>query len=124
MEDRGDVTDVFEKMFLLGVGFFSMTKDKVETTVNDLVERGRISQADGKTLISDLSTRGSEQRESFVGFVNDEIAKALERANIARKSDIDRLEAEIAALRSEVMPGGDGQAAAASGIGDTAEGGL
>lgn len=102
MEDHGSATDVLEKMFLLGVGFFSMTKDKVESTVNDLVERGRLSQEEGKTLISDLSSRGSEQRDSFVGFVHDEIAKAMDRVNVARKSDIDRLEAEITALRAEV----------------------
>jgi polyhydroxyalkanoate synthesis regulator phasin len=115
MEDHGSATDVFEKMFLLGVGFFSMTKDKVESTVNELVERGRLSQEEGKTLISDISSRGSEQRDTFVGFVHDEIAKAMDRANIARKSDIDRLEAEIAALRAELRgesaPAASGEAA-------------
>ncbi len=102
MEEHGNATDVLEKMFLLGVGFFSMTKDKVESTVNDLVERGRLSQSEGKTLISDLSERGMEQRDSFTGFVRDEIAKAMDRTNIARKSDVDRLEGEIAALHAEL----------------------
>jgi polyhydroxyalkanoate synthesis regulator phasin len=102
-EERNDVMDIFEKAFLLGVGAFSLTKDKVDETVNDLVERGRISRDEGRTLVEEMGDRGEKERSAFTGFIRDEMRKAFERADLATKQDIARLEAEIAVLRAQVV---------------------
>jgi polyhydroxyalkanoate synthesis regulator phasin len=106
MEDHShDVSDVFEKMFLLGVGAFSLTKDKVQGAVDDLVERGRLSREQGKDVVSELGDRGVKEREAFMGYVRDAVYSVLDRTDIATKRDIERLETEIAVLRAEVLSG-------------------
>jgi polyhydroxyalkanoate synthesis regulator phasin len=106
MEDRmTGPTDMFEKMFLLGVGAFSLTREKVQETVDDLVERGRISQEQGRDVVSELGERGAKERDQFMDFIRDQIRRALERGDIATKRDIERLENEIALLRAEVLSG-------------------
>lgn len=107
MEDRNsaDISDVFEKMFLLGVGAFSLTKDKVQGAVDDLVERGRLSREQGKDVVSELGDRGVQEREAFMDYVQKAVRNVLDRMDIATKADITRLESEIAVLRSEVLSG-------------------
>lgn len=100
---KADMTDIFEKMFALGVGVFALTKEKVEATVNELVERGRISQSEGKDLVADLTERGMKQKDDFTSFMRTEFRKMLDRADVATKADVERLEAEINALRAEVL---------------------
>ncbi|HEY3318488.1 MAG TPA: hypothetical protein VGK50_08715 [Coriobacteriia bacterium] len=106
MEERSnDVTDIFEKMFLLGVGAFSLTKDKVQSAVDELVERGRLSREQGHDVVSELGERGARERDQFMDFVRDAVRKALDRTDIATKADVERLETEIAVLRAEVLAG-------------------
>lgn len=112
MEERmPGPTDVFEKMFLLGVGAFSLTREKVQETVDDLVERGRISQEQGRDVVSELGDRGVRERDQFMDFIREQIRKALERGDIATKRDIERLDNEIALLRAEMLSGAASSAA-------------
>ena len=69
MEDRTNQPDILEKMFLLGVGAFSLTKEKVEGVVDDLVARGRLTQDEGKDLASEMRSRGEEQRAAVTSFI-------------------------------------------------------
>ncbi len=106
MEERGaDMGDIFEKMFLLGVGAFSLTKEKIQSTVDDLVERGRLSREQGRDVVSELGERGARERDQFMDFIRDTVRKALERTDVATKADVERLETEIAVLRAEMISG-------------------
>jgi polyhydroxyalkanoate synthesis regulator phasin len=119
MEDRTmGPTDMFEKMFLLGVGAFSITKEKAQQAVDELVERGRLSQEQGHDVVTELGQRGEHERAQFMDFVHDTMKKALDRGDIATKQDVERLEAEIAALRAQVLGG------TAAGTGDPTEGAI
>lgn len=94
--------DLLERMFLLGVGAFALTKEKVDDAVEDLVARGRISQEEGNDLMSEIGNRGTEQRDMVSRFMQEQFDKLLAGANIATKADVERLEADIAALRAEL----------------------
>src|SRR5512146_2290746 len=107
MEDRSnaDISDVFEKMFLLGVGAFSLTKEKVQGAVDDLVERGRLSREQGSDVVSELGERGEREREAFMTYVRDAVRSVLDRMEIATTADVERVETEISVLRAEVLSG-------------------
>jgi polyhydroxyalkanoate synthesis regulator phasin len=104
-EHNNDATDIFEKMFLLGVGAFSLTREKVQSAVDELVERGRLTREQGRDVVSEIGERGASQRDEFMSFIRDSVKKALDRTDIATKSDIERLESELAVLRAEVLSG-------------------
>jgi polyhydroxyalkanoate synthesis regulator phasin len=102
MAEKTESNDMLERMFLLGVGAFSLTKEKVDGVVDDLVSRGRISQEEGDDLIHEIGTKGAEQRDAVSGFMSEQFDKLLAAGKIASRADIERLEAQIAALRAEL----------------------
>jgi polyhydroxyalkanoate synthesis regulator phasin len=100
--DGAGVTDVFERIFLLGVGVFSLTKEKIESAVEDLVERGKLSKEEGRSLVTELGERGMKEKDAFAGFVSEHARKAIDMANLASKDDVAKLQAEVARLKKDL----------------------
>lgn len=53
----GFVRDVIEKTLLLALGVAALTKDRVQTVVEEFVHRGQLSAEDGKDLVEKLGAR-------------------------------------------------------------------
>jgi polyhydroxyalkanoate synthesis regulator phasin len=101
-ETKNDVTDVFERLFLLGVGAFSLTKEKVESVVNELVERGKLSQEEGRSLVTEIGERGMKEKDAITTYVSEAIRRVIDRSDLATKRDLAKLEAEVADLKKQL----------------------
>lgn len=101
MDKKLSLTDLMEQAFLLGLGVASYTKEAVEKTANDLVERGRVSRDDARKVVDSMRERGSGERAAIRDAVRDEVQAKMERFPLATKDDVRRLEAAINALRAE-----------------------
>ncbi|MCK4322281.1 phasin family protein [candidate division WOR-3 bacterium] len=80
-----------EKMLLAGLGAFSLTKEKAEEIVNDLVKRGEVSKKDQPEFVKKLLERGKDTRAEIEAIVEKTITNVLNKLNIPTKSDIDAL---------------------------------
>lgn len=66
--------DLFKKVFYAGVGLTAMAAEKVEATVKDLVEKGKLSELDGKKIIDEFFKTTEHKREEF----EEKVKKATE----------------------------------------------
>jgi len=106
MDERHEgLMDLVEQAFLLGLGAASMTKEKVDRTVDELIARGRLSREEGCRVARQMEKRGREEREALKGSLLDEMGRMLSSAAFATKGDVRRLEAEIAELRGRLDMG-------------------
>jgi polyhydroxyalkanoate synthesis regulator phasin len=96
------IADVLERMFLLGVGVFSLTKEKIESAVEELVERGKLSKEEGRNLVTELGERGMREKDAFAGFVSEHTRKAIDMANLASKDEVLKLQAEVEKLKKDL----------------------
>ena len=81
--------DELKKVLLAGIGLTSMTLEKADTFVKELVEKGRLTVEEGKELQSELKRKGeSEAKELF-----DQLD-----VQYATKADVSRLEDKLDAL--------------------------
>merc|ERR1712110_949140 len=48
-----------------GVGLATLTTDKIKETIDDLVEKGKISDTEGKRIIEDFLNSTEEKRNEF-----------------------------------------------------------
>lgn len=104
-ERREGIFDVVEQFFLLGLGAASLTKEKIEGSVDELIERGRISREEGRRLADDLAARGAREKEAMSRNIREEVGKAAAAGYLATKADVRRLESEIAEIRAHLgMP--------------------
>jgi len=57
--------EILKNFVYAGVGLASLTTDKVKETVEDLVEKGKISDTEGKKIVEDFFKSTESKKEEF-----------------------------------------------------------
>ncbi len=74
--------DLFRKILYTGVGFVTTASDSVQKSVLELIQKGEISEKEGKKIVTDLEKSVNEKREEFEERLNTMVSLAVEKFNI------------------------------------------
>jgi polyhydroxyalkanoate synthesis regulator phasin len=92
------MVDLLKKAIFTGLGLAFMTKDKIEEFSKELVEKGRLSETEGKDFIDELQEKSEEARKKLEEQIQSALNSTLKKMNIATRDDISRLEKRLAKL--------------------------
>ena len=90
--------DLIKKMAYTGLGLAFMTKEKLEELSKEMVEKGKLSEAEGKEFIDELEKKSEEARKKVEKQINDAVKDALKKMNIPTRDDVLKLEKQIEEL--------------------------
>ncbi len=100
--------ETLKKTIYAGIGATIISAEKLNATLNELVEKGKISSNDAKELASKIAEEGRKEFEESSQRVGHMVDDMLRKANFAREKDlvglqkrVDKLEAEIEALKNK-----------------------
>ena len=93
--------DLFKKILLAGIGTLSLTYEKANALVKELIEKGQITVEQGKQINEELK-RVMDNKESSV---EDRIKEYVNSLNIPTKEDIEKLKRRIEVLEKKVNGG-------------------
>ncbi len=94
--------DLVKKTLLTGVGMAALTKEKIEEVAKDFVEKGKMTEQEGRALVDELVTRSEESRAALQKQVETLVQSILGKMDLAKKSEVDALKSEIEKLREEL----------------------
>ncbi|SFQ70067.1 phasin family protein [Streptococcus equinus] len=83
-----------KKVLLAGIGLTSMTLEKADAFVKELVEKGRLTVDEGKELQTELKRRSEDEAKEFLT----DLDRKTKPIQYATKEDVSRLEDKIDAL--------------------------
>lgn len=83
-----------KNVLLAGIGLTSMTLEKADTFVKDLVQKGRLTVDEGKELQTELKRKSRDQAEDLLT----QLDVKTKPVQYATKADIERLEEKLDAL--------------------------
>ena len=86
-----------KNVLLAGIGLTSMTLEKADAFVKELVDKGRISMDEGKELQQELKRKGEVEAQAVIN----EVKAKAEPYKYATKEDLARLEAKLDRLLSK-----------------------
>ncbi len=89
------MTDIFEKTLYLGLGIISMTKDKAEEIIDELVEKGKMSEDESAKAVKDLMNRAEKERKALDDKINESLEKAIKRMHLATRKDIEEINKKL-----------------------------
>lgn len=97
-----NMIELIKKAMFTGIGFAALTKEKVEELAQDFMEQGKLSKKEGEKLVEDIMKRSKESQEEMTKQVEDLVRAGLEKMNMARMSDVENLQDEIAELKKRI----------------------
>jgi len=92
--------DTIHKMFLAGVGLAAMTKDKIDEHVKELVEKGKLSEKEGREIADEMLKKSKQAKDDLEKQVEKQVQQTLQTLQIASKEDVEKLEARIEKLEA------------------------
>jgi polyhydroxyalkanoate synthesis regulator phasin len=98
MKKEAVMLDFFKRGFLATVGALSISREKIQEMVDQLVERGELTRDEGKQLVDKLIKRGQEERETMGNLVRQEVQKVVGELDIATRKDLQALNKKLDAL--------------------------
>jgi len=91
--------DIINKAFLAGLGAISLTREKLESFIEELVKQGEISRGDKPGIISNLYKEMEKRRDDLKAFIRKEVKKILKGLDIPTREEVDALKEEMERMR-------------------------
>ncbi|MHB2020598.1 MAG: phasin family protein [Candidatus Xenobia bacterium] len=91
-----------EKLFLAGLGAGLMAKERVEDTLNQLVNKGELTKEQARNLVDDMSTKAESEKDKFQVRGREELRKFFGEQNLVFVEDLRKLETRLAALEEKL----------------------
>ena len=83
--------DIIRKTVLLGLGLISLTKEKAEGVVDDLVKRGEVASEDRYKAVDSLLKEAEKQEEELNRRMTGSVHKVMADLGIPTKNDMDEI---------------------------------
>ncbi|MCD6393639.1 MAG: phasin family protein [Planctomycetes bacterium] len=93
--------DSIHKMFLAGVGFATMTKDKIDEHIKELVEKGKLTEKEGREMADDMLKKSKQAKEDLEKQVEKLVQQTLGTLQIPSKKEVEELAARIEKLEAK-----------------------
>jgi len=89
------MTDLFEKGLYMGLGILTVTKEKAEKLIADLVEKGKLTQDESAKAIKDLLAKAEEEKNAFAQKVDGAIEAAIRKLNLVTQKDMQEINKKL-----------------------------
>ncbi|GAB3838573.1 phasin family protein [Hymenobacter jeollabukensis] len=87
--------DLFKKFIYAGVGFVSRTNDRVQDTINQLVQENKLSQKEGEKILKSLQKNSDTKRKEFETQINSIAKRVMKGMGVASNSDVEELKRTV-----------------------------
>jgi len=86
-----------------GLGLALRTRDAVMDTGRRIAEESSMSEDEGRRFVDDLLKQSEDVRGRLSELVEERVSEVLNRFDLAKRSDIERLEQRITELESKLQ---------------------
>lgn len=94
--------DFFQKAFLAGVGATAVTMEKIEKSLQEFVEKGKLTQEEARKAAEKIMEDGKEEFEGMREQWNQSVDDLLKKSNVATRSQIESLTVRLENLERQV----------------------
>ena len=97
------MSEILRKTYLLGLGLATMTKEKVEEVVDELIQKGEVAEGDRGDMMSDLWTRAREEQQRLAETVKENVKHYVAEMRVPSKAHYEELLKRIEDLEKRLQ---------------------
>ena len=94
--------EFFERGFLATVGVLSMSREKTQEMVDELIKRGDLNREEGTSLVDKIIQRGQEEQDTVRKLVRQEFNSVLTELDLPTKENFSELSKKIDRILDEL----------------------
>jgi polyhydroxyalkanoate synthesis regulator phasin len=96
--------EAVEQAIFVAVGAASLTRDRAQSIVDDLVRRGQMTDEEGRLTVEGLMgrVRGASEGEGIVGKIEGGLQGLLREVGIAQRGDIADVDQRLSELEHRI----------------------
>ena len=87
--------ELIKKAMFTGLGVAYMTKEKIEELSKDLIEKGKLSEKEGKEFVEELKKKSEEAKKGAQEQIENVVNTTFKKMNVATQKDLDNLEERL-----------------------------
>jgi len=92
--------ETLKNIFYIGAGAAFLTKEKLEELKTELVEKGKVTQEEGKQLIKEMLKKSEEAKNQLEQKIQETVTDQLKKRNVATGEDIAELKRQVEELKA------------------------
>jgi len=90
--------EFIKKAIFISAGLASMTAEKIEETVEEIVKKGELSEKQGKEFLQDLKEKSAKAKKDLGERIEHLVSDALRKLSIPTRKEVEELKARIEQL--------------------------
>jgi polyhydroxyalkanoate synthesis regulator phasin len=94
--------DIIRKAVFLGLGAISLTKDKADEIVDDLIKRGEVASAERFKTVDRLLKEADKQEKELQRKIDSTVHKAVSELGLATRKDLEEILETLKKIQDEV----------------------
>ena len=91
--------ETLKNILYTGIGIAFLTKEKVEELKADLIEKGKMSQEEGRLFVDDLLRRSEKARDQLDLWINKRVEERIAQFDLATRDELADLRRKVEELQ-------------------------
>jgi len=96
------MADLIKKVLLAGIGLALKTWDEVEALAKEMINKGKMSEAEGRKFLNDLQEKYEETQKKLETRVEKSVQDFLKKADVATTAELKALKREVRELKKKI----------------------
>ncbi len=97
-----DLRTIMRNSLYFGIGAISMTREKVEETVSELVKKGEMTRGEGRRFTDEVTKSIDKAKKEIDARIQKGTKKAAEALNLVTREELKKLERKVSRLSNEL----------------------
>ncbi len=93
-----NLEELFKKFVYTGVGLVALTKDRLQKTIDEMVKEDKISEKEGKKMLTDFFKNTESKKNELEGQLKKVVDKAVSKFKFANSSNLEELTNRVKVL--------------------------
>ncbi len=98
MEEKG----LLKRMVLAGLGIYSLTKEKAQAFVDELVQKGELSQDEASKVVRAMLNKAEEETEYVRKMIDKRVQEAVSKFSPYGQAELKKLDEKIDRLSAQL----------------------
>ena len=91
--------EMLKNVMYASIGAAFLTKEKIEELKSDLIEKGKMSQEEGRQFVDDLLLKSEKAKDQLDLWINKQVEARIHQLNLATKDDMADLQRKVEELQ-------------------------